>query len=125
MRNLNPYFYKIKVDRVIDGDTIDAYFDLGFNITHKVRVRLMNLDTPETYRPKSQKELDAGNFVKNFFAETLAAKENSLFCESTNIDLYGRSSGIVYFKDEYDRMEPINPMIQNFMDQNKLNKSDL
>ena len=27
------YNYKIKLDRVIDGDTIDAYIDLGFDVS--------------------------------------------------------------------------------------------
>ena len=27
------YTYKIKLDRVIDGDTIDAYIDLGFDVS--------------------------------------------------------------------------------------------
>jgi len=29
------YTYKIKLDRVIDGDTIDAYIDLGFKVSIK------------------------------------------------------------------------------------------
>ena len=29
------YTYKIKLDRVIDGDTIDAQIDLGFDISVK------------------------------------------------------------------------------------------
>ena len=29
------YTYKIKLDRVIDGDTIDAYIDLGFDVSVK------------------------------------------------------------------------------------------
>ena len=29
------YTYKIKLDRVIDGDTIDAMIDLGFDISVK------------------------------------------------------------------------------------------
>ena len=29
------YTYKIKLDRVIDGDTIDAHIDLGFDVSIK------------------------------------------------------------------------------------------
>ena len=29
------YTYEIKLDRVIDGDTIDAYIDLGFDVSVK------------------------------------------------------------------------------------------
>ena len=29
------YEYKIKLDRVVDGDTIDAHIDLGFDVSVK------------------------------------------------------------------------------------------
>ena len=32
------YTYKIKLDRVVDGDTIDAIIDLGFDISIKKRI---------------------------------------------------------------------------------------
>ena len=32
------YEYKIKLDRVIDGDTVDAYIDLGFDVSVKKRI---------------------------------------------------------------------------------------
>ena len=35
------YTYNIKLDRVIDGDTIDAFIDLGFDIHVKKRIRFM------------------------------------------------------------------------------------
>ena len=42
------YTYKIKLDRVIDGDTIDAFIDLGFDIHVKKRIRFMGINTPES-----------------------------------------------------------------------------
>ena len=42
------YEYKFKLDRVVDGDTIDIVIDLGFSILHKCRVRLFGIDTPES-----------------------------------------------------------------------------
>ena len=36
-----------KVIKIVDGDTIDFDVDLGFNITIRVRGRLMDVDTPE------------------------------------------------------------------------------
>jgi micrococcal nuclease len=40
------YQYKIKVLRVVDGDTIEASIDLGFNIFFKQFIRLTNIDAP-------------------------------------------------------------------------------
>ena len=42
------YEYKVRITRVVDGDTVDAEVDLGFGIFHKDRIRLMGLDTPES-----------------------------------------------------------------------------
>ena len=40
--------YFCKVTRVVDGDTIDVEVDLGFDIIHRARVRMMGIDTPES-----------------------------------------------------------------------------
>ncbi len=39
--------YQAYCVKVIDGDTVDVLIDLGFDISHKVRLRLKNLDTYE------------------------------------------------------------------------------
>jgi len=41
------YEYRARCVHVVDGDTYDFLVDLGFHITHKVRVRLKDVDTPE------------------------------------------------------------------------------
>ena len=47
----NMYEYKAKVDRVVDGDTIDFIVDLGFNVSTKIRTRLIGVNTPERGHP--------------------------------------------------------------------------
>ena len=48
----------MKITRVVDGDTVDAELDLGFNIKYKERIRLMGIDTPESRtRNKVEKKL--------------------------------------------------------------------
>ena len=43
------YEYRAKVNRVVDGDTVDVDIDLGFGIwIHEERVRIMGIDTPES-----------------------------------------------------------------------------
>ena len=42
------YEYKIKLDRVVDGDTVEAFIDLGFDVSVKKRVRFMCINTPES-----------------------------------------------------------------------------
>jgi len=61
------YEYSCKVEKVVDGDTIDVVLDLGFDILYKSRVRLYGIDTPESRtRDKDEKVRGkmAGSFLK-------------------------------------------------------------
>ena len=43
------FIYNITaVEKVVDGDTIDAVFDLGFDVRICNRIRLLGIDTPES-----------------------------------------------------------------------------
>ena len=43
------YEYRVKINKVVDGDTVDIDIDLGFGIwLHNERVRIMGIDTPES-----------------------------------------------------------------------------
>ena len=52
------YEYKIKLDRVIDGDTVDAYIDLGFDVSVKKRIRFMGVNTPESRTRDLEEKLE-------------------------------------------------------------------
>ena len=42
------YSYTAKLIKVIDGDTIDAMIDLGFNVWIKKRIRLAGINAYES-----------------------------------------------------------------------------
>ena len=43
------YIYDVvAVTKVVDGDTLDCVFDLGFDVRFERRVRLLGIDTPES-----------------------------------------------------------------------------
>lgn len=57
--------YRAHCYRVVDGDTYDVAIDLGFNIYHKIRLRLKGVDTPEVFGPTASEEgKKAAEFVK-------------------------------------------------------------
>ena len=62
------YIFRVtKINRVVDGDTIDVTIDLGFDLYKKERVRIAGVDTPEKRtRDKEEKALgiDATNWMK-------------------------------------------------------------
>ena len=57
------YQYIAKLIRVIDGDTVDALVDLGFDVWVKKRIRLYGINTPET-RTRDLEEKKAGIAAK-------------------------------------------------------------
>ena len=64
------YEYSCKVERVVDGDTIDVVLDLGFDILYKSRVRLYGIDTPES-RTRDLDEKARGKLAKNFLKDAI------------------------------------------------------
>ena len=64
------YEYSCKVERVVDGDTIDVVLDLGFDIFHKSRVRLYGIDTPES-RTRDLDEKARGKMAGAYLKEAV------------------------------------------------------
>lgn len=58
---IDPFAYRGRLERVVDGDTFDLVVDLGFHIERLVRVRLKDVDTAEIYGvDKESDEFEAG-----------------------------------------------------------------
>lgn len=70
-RVFGPYVYNVEILRILDGDTFECEVDLGFSTFKKTKVRLLGVDTPETYRPSNEAEKyhgeQATEFAKNWF----------------------------------------------------------
>ena len=65
------YEYRVKINRVVDGDTVDVDIDLGFGVwLHDERVRIMGIDTPES-RTSDSVEKVFGLAAKNRLKELL------------------------------------------------------
>jgi len=73
-RNSCYNFRVIKVNRVVDGDTVDVTIDLGFDLYKKERVRIAGVDTPEK-RTRNLEEkalgIDATNWLKQRLKEAV------------------------------------------------------
>jgi micrococcal nuclease len=97
----DPYIYRVKqVLRVVDGDTIDADIDLGFDISLTKRVRLSGVDTPES-RTTDLKEKALGLEVKEWLKKNLDGKKNILIKTELpdSTEKYGRILGRLYVDD--------------------------
>ncbi len=98
-------FRVTKINRVVDGDTIDVTIDLGFDLTKKERVRIAGVDTPEKRtRDKEEKALgiDATNWLKEKL-QTAVAGDDDLIIRTElvgGVGKYGRLLGWLYIGDE-------------------------
>ena len=92
------YQYKIKLDRVIDGDTIDCYIDLGFEINTKKRIRFKGINTPES-RTRDLEEKVRGLAAKARLKEILESA-GEIHLDSHGVGKYGRVLGQLHVSNE-------------------------
>ena len=90
------YEYKAKIIRVVDGDTVEAELDLGFRIKQEMRIRLLNIDTPEIFHPESAEEKILGNYIKNWLMNEIEGKEIFIRTHKDTKDKYGRYLATLY-----------------------------
>lgn len=90
--------YYARIIEVIDGDTVDAEIDLGFNICHKIRIRLHGINTPES-RTRNKEEKVRGLAAKNRLKELVEGKFVMIKTERDDTEKYGRFLGVVYLND--------------------------
>ena len=97
-------FRVTKINRVVDGDTIDVTIDLGFDLYKKERVRVAGVDTPEK-RTKNLEEkalgLDATGWLKAKLEETIKGDEELIIRTELKggVGKYGRLLGWLYVGD--------------------------
>jgi len=105
---MDKYIYRAKLDRVVDGDTIDALIDVGFNIWFKKRIRFMGLDTWEC-RTRNLEEKKKGLAAKTRnkeLLEEISSKPGFFRLKSYGVGKYGRVLGEIFILDDKDN--PIN-----------------
>ena len=88
------YNYKISLLRVVDGDTIDAEIDLGFDIKVKKRIRFMGMNAPES-RTKDLKEKARGLAAKDRVKALLEGCKN-IQLKSHGFGMFGRCLGEIF-----------------------------
>ena len=99
------YTYKIKLERVVDGDTVDANIDLGFDISVHKRIRLAGIDSPES-RTRDLEEKQRGLASKDRLIDLL--KDGNFTLESKEVGKYGRVLGVLLIGDANNNFININ-----------------
>ena len=98
-------FRVVKINRVVDGDTIDVTIDLGFDLMKKERVRIAGVDTPEKRtRDLEEKALgiDATNWMKEKLEGAIKGDDELVIRTELKggVGKYGRLLGWLYVGDD-------------------------
>ena len=81
------YKYNAKLDRVVDGDTVDALVDLGFDTWKKVRIRMQGMNAPES-RTRDLEEKARGRCLGILYVDDVNINK-TLITEGHATEYYG------------------------------------
>ena len=107
---MEKYIYRGKLERVVDGDTIDALIDVGFDIWIKKRIRYSGIDTWESRTrdlAEKAKGLEAKARNKELLKE-VSAKSGYFRLKSHGVGKYGRVLGEIFIEDAEGKQYNIN-----------------
>ena len=107
---MDKYIYRAKLDRVVDGDTVDALIDVGFDIWFKKRIRFMGLDTWES-RTRDLEEKKLGKLAKERTRQLLgdvSSKSGYFRVKSHGLGKYGRVLGEILIMDKDGKQWNVN-----------------
>ena len=112
---MEKYIYRAKLDRVVDGDTVDALIDVGFDIWFKKRIRFKGLDTWES-RTRNLEEKKKGLAAKartKELLEKISSKSGYFRLKSYGLGKYGRVLGELFIMDKEGKQWNINKTLIN------------
>ena len=98
---MEKYNYRAKLVKVVDGDTIDALIDVGFDIWVKKRIRYKGIDTWES-RTRDLDEKKKGLAAKarnKELLESVSNKSGYFRIKSYGTGKYGRVLADIYIQD--------------------------
>ena len=107
---MEKYIYRGKLERVVDGDTIDALIDVGFDIWIKKRIRYSGIDTWESRTrdlAEKAKGLEAKARNKELLME-VSSKSGYFRLKSYGVGKYGRVLGEIFIEDKDGKQYNIN-----------------
>ena len=108
--NMEKYIYRGKLDRVVDGDTIDAMIDVGFDIWIKKRIRFVGIDAWES-RTRNLEEKAKGLVAKErlqVLLNEVSSKPGYFRIKSHGVGKYGRVLGQIFIVDKDGKQWDIN-----------------
>ena len=107
---MEKYIYRAKLDRVVDGDTVDALIDVGFDIWFKKRIRFKGVDTWES-RTRNLEEKALGLKAKartKELLEKVSSKSGYFRIKSYGLGKYGGVLADIFIVDKDGKQWNVN-----------------
>lgn len=98
--------YKAKLIRIVDGDTIDAEIDVGFDVYVRKRIRLWGINAPET-RSSDKDEVRAGKETLRRLGEILALSNGEFELITHGDGKFGRCLGEIFVKEHKESINRV------------------
>jgi len=111
-KEVKLHLYPAMLEKVVDGDTLIFFVDLGFDVWRRQRVRLRGIDAPEM-------KTDEGDAAKKFVEEQVRGIYRFVI-QTFKVDLYGRFVCDVFYRSGEGDRETI-AREGNFLNQEILN----
>ena len=93
--------YRVTIQNIVDGDTVDVSIDLGFSIRFDTRVRLYGINAYET-RTRNSEEKQKGLLAKQVLTDWLT-KAESIYCQfNRKRGKFGRYLGRIYILESLE-----------------------
>ena len=92
------WHYRAKLDRTIDGDTVQVELDAGMHTYRIERLRLLDCWAPEVRGPERYAGLAAKRWVDEWFA-VIPVQSWPLIIRTEKSDAFGRYLAMVYRVD--------------------------
>lgn len=100
------WIFPARVERVVDGDTLDVRLDTGFHTEHVERLRLLGVDAPEMHGESKA----AGEAAREYVVRWLAAAKRAgyqgwpLYVSTHKTDDFGRYLANVWRRGDGRRL---------------------
>ena len=110
---MDKYIYRAKLVKVVDGDTVDALIDVGFDIWFKKRIRFKGVDTWESRtRNLEEKALGLKAKARNKELLELVSNKSGYFrIKSYGTGKYGRVLADLFIQDKEGNTININKQL--------------
>lgn len=122
------YNFNAVIQRVIDGDTVEAVIDVGFDILHRTNIRFIDIDTPETRRVRnvSEAHVKRGKDITQWLKDKIEGMPVTIKTRKMSGDItFNRYLAYIYIDDNGESIDLIEMMLSLGFNKTEQEKAEM